>query len=352
MARSQEEVISEMVDSGLFTDDEIRAAVKTQGPVSPNKGLLRKAWDAASVPSRLAESGITQLSNYIPEPPEPTGNLPLDVALGAPSILSKSGTQAIGKVAASQVDPLSIATAGAARLASLGKGPLKALLRTIGESGEEASGIAFKTPGALEAIYKDPSILLAKGKKAASELYEAGKAKNVSPVLAKMKEIPDKMEYVTTARKLAQKKVLGRTEALEARKALDGIKNRVRQDYYVETRKMLDDIVKESKEFSAADTAFKRGAIAENIRKIFPQNKTVGASPFRIFTGMQMLDTIPGAKYAVAPLLSPLVQGTAAASAGVASKGIGPVLGALQSVPGAGAAVALSRALELFRRKK
>lgn len=57
MARSREEVISEMVDSGLFSDDEIRSAVKQQEPAAPapQSGLDRYQDSQLGSPAQLLQ---------------------------------------------------------------------------------------------------------------------------------------------------------------------------------------------------------------------------------------------------------------------------------------------------------
>lgn len=331
-----------------------------QQPPRPQKGRLRQIWDVANAPSRAAESGIKQLTDFIPEPPSPTGNLPLDIALGAPSILTKAGGQAVGKVAASFVDPISIATTGASRVLGLAAKPAGAALRTIGESAEEASGLGLRAPGALEAVFKDPSILFAKGKKAASAIYQAGKEaselRTSEESLKALKNIGDPKKYVEMARKLALKGELGETEALEARKALGAIRKRVRPDYFAENYQMFNDTAKQNSLFANADAAYKRGVQAQELRKIFPQNKLGGASPFRTFTALEMAKAagkvVPGLKYVVAPLMSPLLQGGTAAGLGLATKAVAPAMQVIQSLPGAAATKALLSALAERRNNK
>lgn len=331
-----------------LTPDQLQNAVsqaaKQMGDQQPKQGLLRRGFDALAVPEQMSRRGLGMIAGMVPKP-EPTGNLPLDVIKGTPGVLAD--TMAEG--APSFISRGSILTAGAAKAAGALAPAAKAVLRGIGKQGEELSGIAPKAEGALEAAFKDSSLMFAKGKKAAGAMYEAGKAElkegaNLFKGMYKPEEILDTAkEYLSKGGKLEA------AEALMARKAVDSLmrSGRYVKDELMAIRNVFDDMAKASSNISGADAVYKRGVQSEALRNVFPQNKYGGASGFKTALATALAQ-IPGGQILTAPLFSPATQGAMATAAGAATR---QLLSPLTKAPKA--AAALSAILsEVFNRRK
>jgi hypothetical protein len=304
MARSKQEIISEMVDSGLFSDDEIRQAA------SQNKSMAGKAWDALAWPEKKSREGLQMIAQTIPQG-TPTGNLPLDVLKGTPRIAADT----LAEAAPGFVSRGSILTAGGAKAAGALAPVAKTMLRAIGKQGESVSGAV---PGSLEAAYNDAGLIAGKGKKAVSEMYE--KAKELSGGMRKdLQTISDRREFVDKALKLSDEGNLNPLEALEARKELVKIKKQLPNSYFQYAKDKFNSVAKQV--FGESDEAYQRANMAESLRNIVPQNKYGGTSAFKM--GIQSLAStggIPGKLTALA--ISPFAQGVAATGAGLASRNI------------------------------
>lgn len=380
MPRSRQEIISDMVDSGLFSDDEIRQAAnkQSQGPSSfsdkamawadansmplpPDAGFLNRKTKYLTIPQKLSQQGLSQLAAMVPSP-EPQGKpgfletavrsafptatsfvqpgVIQDVAQGAPRVLADTMAEA----APGFVSRGAILGAGASKVAQ-GLAPIvKGTLRAIGNQGEELSGIAPRTSGALEAVYKDPSILSA-SKSDAGPLYEAGKAEmdqgnNLFRGQYKSEKIFDAAKsYLDKGGKLEP------AEALLARKAVDDLISRsAAPDELYRYRDAFAEMTSPSKNISAADVAYQRGRFGDVLSKWAPQNKYGGASAFKmgIATALKAMG-LPEPAIGVA--LSPRLQGLAAAGAGMAARQIVSPLANSPSM-----AAALSAALQRRRQ--
>jgi hypothetical protein len=321
----------------------VAAAAKQMAPPPPQKGIVGKTLDALTVPEQMSRQGLTQLAGMVPNP-EPRGNLPMDLVRGAPRIAADTMAEA----APGFISRASLLTAGGAKVLGAAKPVLGAIASGASRQLESASGIAPKNVGSLENTFKDPSIILAKGKEVAGKLYEAGKAE--MPKAANIFKGMYKPEQIVDAAKEYMDKggTLETPEALIYRKAISSLlkSGRYVKDELMSLKDEADSIVKASKNFSEADRLHARGATATAIRKIFPQNQGGGTSAFKSGVGLAM-SAIPGGKVLAAGLLSPLVQGTGAAALGLAAKaGAGSVL-----TQPARAVTALQAALQYRKRR-
>lgn len=319
--------------------EQVVAGIRQSVPAPDTRGLVRKGWDALAVPEQMSRQGLQQMAGFVPQP-TPTGNMFRDVALGTPRVLADTAADA----APGFVSRGAILTAGAAKMAGGFAPAAKVVLRGLGRQGEELSGIAPKAEGALEAAFKDPTLIFAKGKKAAGGLYEAAKgesAKDVFSGLYKPEEILDKAKDV-----IKSGEQLNPVEALKARKATDILlrsKSHVPDELY-KMRDQFDSMAKASKNISAADKVYQRGRQADALRNVFPQNKYGGASAFKlgIMTALENMG-IPG-KAALAAL-SPAAQGLTATAAGIGARQVISPL--MSSVPGA---MAVSPVIQAIRQ--
>lgn len=273
------------------------------------KGLAGKAWDALAIPEKLSREGLSQLAEMVPTA-KMTGNLAKDFALNAPKVVAET----IAETAPDFISPESIATAGALKAGKVAAPAIKAVGRGIGKAAEGLSGLEYRTPGVLAEAAKDPSLFFAKGKKAASELYETAKNETGKSNLFKGMYKPD--QIIDTAQEyLAKGGVLEPSEALAYRKALDKAmkSGKYLKDELVSLRKEADAIAKQSEAVKMADPIYARGARAEALRLPFAQNKSGGTS---IAKGI--LGVLGGVVPNVA--MSPLVQGVTATAAGQLAK--------------------------------
>lgn len=186
----------------------------------------------------------------------------------------------------------------------------------VAAGAEKISGLSYDTPGVLKEAYKDPSLMFAEGIENARKLYE--KAKPVGAEMGdELESVLSKMDFVEKARELAKSGKMNPYEALESRKILDSIKNKVAGPAYHATRDLFDQIAKTA--YKGADQAFRRAVKSTALTDIMPKNKTGTPS-----IGKMILGGI------VAPLgaaMSPIVQAGVATTAGAASRAIrGPAL--------------------------
>lgn len=296
------------------------------------KSILQRGWDALAIPEQKSREGLKMISGAIPEQPIQSRSAALNFIGGVPHVVADT----LAEGAPSFISRGAILTAGGAKLAGEVAPLAKMALRSIGQQGEELSGIAPKATGALEAAYKDPSIIFGKGKKAAGALYEAGKAEmsqgaNIFKGMYKPEEILDTAkEYIAKGGKLEP------AEALTARKAVDSLmkSGRYVKDELLSLRDGFDGMAKASSNISAGDQVYQRGIKAEALRSFFPQNKYGGASAFKlgIMTALENMG-VPGKAAMVA--ISPAVQGATAAGAGIAARQVLAPLAASGKISGA-----------------
>lgn len=313
MARTKEQIIDEMVDAG-FSDDEIRASFSS-GQQSP--GLMQKGWDALAVPERMSREGLKMISDAVPEQPIQSESAALNFIGGVPRVVAET----FGEAAPGFVSRASILAAGASNAVKPLAPAAKAMMRSIGKQGESVSGAV---PGALEAAYKDASLMGAKGKQAVSKMYEASKAKSGS-IRPELMKISDKGKAVEEALKYADEGTLTPLEALEARKELVKIKKSVPKMYFDYAKDKFNTVAKTV--FGADDAAYQRANMAESLRNIAPQNKYGGASAFKMML-MKLAsdDGLIGKTLSAA--MSPALQGAAATGAGIVGRNvISPMVG-------------------------
>lgn len=322
------------------------------------KSLAKKAWDALAVPEQKSHEGLRMIADAVPQP-EPQGKPGVtetalrmlypgvtqniqpgviqDVVQGAPRIAADTMAEA----APGFISRGSLVTGGAAKAAGMFAPLAKLVIRGAGRQAEELSGIAPKAEGALEAAFKDPTLIFAKGKKAAGEFYEAAKddlnaAKDTFRAVGtgphgevEMGKTSDILarQYnpeIILAKAEAFTKNGGKlepAEALKVRKAIDAlIKKRGNvPDELLKMREEYDAIAKSSKDLSTADALHQRGVQAEALRNIFPQNKYGGGSAFKLML-MDLMHKTGDVGKALSLTLSPIAQGTAATGAGILTR--------------------------------
>lgn len=295
-------------------------------------GLISRAWDALAVPEQLSRKGLGMIASAVPGR-EPTGDMALDIGLNIPKVAAETMAEA----APSFISRGAIVTAGALK----GLGMAAPLIRSAGSAlakgAEGISGLEYKTPGVLTEAAKDSSLLFGKGRSSVSKMYQASiDTKNVRPFFG---QAMSHKELINTAADIAREGGLTPEEALIARKTLDAAKKEIPEYSYHKMRDMFDAIAKNvSKE---ADAAYTRAVKSEALRNLAPQNKLGGASVAKIAVG-----SLLGPQ---ALLASPVVQGTLATGAGLASRGIAPFV----QNPLSGAAMAAStKALQALRNAR
>lgn len=359
MSRSRKEIISEMVDSGLFTDDEIRtAAAKSK----PSLSLPAKATEVLTDNSvRSPASSVSQFVKRVgrdtlealplPTSREATERLmsPMpgqfgpsrtmqDVGERFPSIQELTGdlaekaseskmgqlmpipTAALGSAAyaASHMLPekltpseaaLSIGAEGLPIAAKKIEPLVKMAGRGVARGAEGISGLEYKTPGVLAEAANDPTLISGPGKKTAGVAYEA---------IEKAEGVRNSIGTATTSQKVideglkaVKKGNITHAEALVVRQAIDKSKNSLPKFTFNNLRKMFDDVAK--KATASADEGYKRAVKSEALRLLLPVNKSGGTSIAKGFLG-----TLAGIAPALA--MSPVVQGGAATMAGIGGR--------------------------------
>lgn len=267
-----------------------------------------KLWEGLKVPGQMARRGLKQVTDRYPNP-EPTGNKLADVIKGIPKI----GAESMAEASAGMVDRTSLLMSAAGPAMRAASGPL----RWAGETAGEWAGLK---PGILEAEFKDPSIILSKGKKAAGQFYKGAQAEiEASPLINKTSS---NLRLISNAEKMAKAGRLSEGEALEARKAADVLRGSktVNQTWLAGKRKIFDAIAKESTDILKGDIAYKRGVMAQDMRSLFPKNVGGRSSPFKVGEGMMLAKTLGPLGDVLAAMMSPLALGSTAGLAGTVSK--------------------------------
>lgn len=362
MPRSKSEIIEDMIDVGL-SDNQIRQAFnrsqkKTIQGFEENIPISKRIWEGIRLPEQFLTQFLTPEKPMTALPPSISPSIVGTVASGIPSVLEQSGQdignylkkispspssspmiskgeELVKNILPSFVSRGSLLTAGGIKGVGLaGKYAVKPILEALGPQLESLSG---GVPGQLKEAYKSAKLIFSKGTKAATPLYEAGK-KIGGEMNPELSGIADKLKFVEKASELAESEKLNPTSALEARKELDKLRKRVTGEFFRKARNQFDTIAK--KAFSEADPIFKKGLMAEGLRKLFPQNKYGGASAFKTaiapaltglggFVGNVVGMPVAGATVGGAMaggLLSPLAQGIAATGAGLGAKAISPLI--------------------------
>lgn len=277
-------------------------------PDQQQKGMIGKAWDALAVPEQMSKQGLNMLAEAYPWR-EPTGNKLADVAYNAPGI----ALQTMAEAAPGFVSRGSILAGGLANGAKAIAPAAKAVAGQAAKGLESLSGLEYKTPGVLTEAFKDAGLLFGKGKAAAGKLFE-GLIDNskMRPVFS---EAMSSDELLKAAREYAKDGTLTPSEALVARQTLDASKRSIPTNSYYAMRDAFDSVAKNISQ--EADIAFKRAVKSEALRNIFAINKGGGASIFKLgighLTGLNAL-------------MSPILQGSVATGAGMATRAVSPLV--------------------------
>lgn len=292
------------------------------------QGLIgKKAYGIASRPMNTATKLLNLTAEKLTPDQEITNRPALDAVRNAPAIIARSAS----KVFPGFVSPESMATVGLAKglgLAGEALGPAaKASLKWGGSQLEEMRGMM---PDSLRTAFNDSSAIFAKGKKAASPFYEAGKnaptTRGVAVGLDKLSELRDVAKNATDHRTLvdaaSQLEKYGALDpdiALAARKSIWQIKKSIPKDRFFEMLRKFDTVVKENASMASGDELYKRGLMAESLRSLVPRSEN---------GKMALGKTIAGALSGIGSAISPLALGSAATTAGVLSRKIlGPLMG-------------------------
>jgi hypothetical protein len=357
MARSKEDIISEMVDSGLFSDEEIKNAVKSSKSLETIKSI-------DILPSIV--SGAKKIYEGTTETLMPPKNIEslkrlMDVRAGqyglsrtaqkAGEYLSKAAEKAVmsektpkavkllykyrpGDLTPSsfqeQIGSVPIAEGISGIVGKAITPVLKPIGRGVSSLLERTSGLSYKTPGILKEVYRDPSLFLAGGTEKVKPIYtEAKKAAGKITGLIGEEGHPSLIRNVQTVRKalsLAKEGKLNPSEAQVARRAVDALGES--GSYEIESVKNLrdyfDKIAKSSEQLKAADVAYSRAKKAEALREVFPVSKGGGTSIMKLVTGLGAAKFLnPAGIVLDALLLSPAVQGIASIGAGTVYRALG-----------------------------
>lgn len=369
MPRSRQDVISEMVDSGLFTDDEIRSSVKGN---SDKSSLAEKASATVKDLASIGGNGLTALATGMAQSGRPPMSLNELKALASPApgtsygilkTLQNAGENVTGAAnsavqnlpplvqkayamrpgdltpssAAAQIGSGALAEGVTTLLAPLAKTVLSPLGRGIANTLERTSGLTYKTPGVLREAFADSGLQSAPGIAEVRPAYKAAKAaagsidglvgSESSPILT------PHMDIINKSLELAKEGKLSPAAAQTARMSLDAVKDSFPDEAVKNMRSFFDKTVKSSEGLAAADKAFSRAIKADALREAFPVNKGGGTSIMKLVTGVGATKFLgPAGIAADAALLSPAVQGAMATGAGIASRNLpAPLLTLLTS---------------------
>lgn len=273
----------------------------------PDKGVLSKAWESLDVPERTAKKVLGGIASQVPEG-EVTGNMAGDLARGTPRILANTMAEALPGF----VSKASILTAGAAGALQAMRPVGSVVGKGVAGQLESATGA---NPGSLSRAWNDPSLIFAKGKQAATPIYEAGKMGGKTAKA--LRGIPLKDDFIDVASKLADEGKLPPETALEARKIAGKLFSKgggkYTPDYLRDLIGKFDGVAKSNQAISKGDAIYQRGIDAASLRSILPQNKYGGTSAFKM--GLMALF---GPSYAGA--LSPAVHGAVATAGGLVAR--------------------------------
>ncbi len=325
------EALKAVQQAGSKLDPEDQDLFNALAENDEGPGLLRRGYDALNAPARASERGLNELADLVPHP-EPTGNLPLDIAKGAPSILAESGLRSLGKVAPTFIDAPSILTAGASaglksamkvpavKQAAVGAGKFvtRNLGKLSGATGEALDDAATKGMEAFKGSRKEA------GEAVETAAKNSDKTAHVmdGPVDKTVLRIKNPMRFVTRAEQLAEEGRLTPEQALRARQEVDNLfgSSRITMEEQKRLRKVFDGIAKADAGIQKADAAFPKALKAERLRNVLPINAK--GEP-RVFLGGLGLGAAPflGPKALLAaPFFSPAAQGLIAVLAGAAGR--------------------------------
>lgn len=338
------EISQERLDAKLATiprekHDAYRASLAKRGhtivaDVPVKTGAMQKIWDTLAVPEKMSREGLGKMAGYIQDAPI-TGNMPLDVALGAPKI----GIDTVAEAAPGFVSRESILTAGLLKGLKAAAPVARFAGRTVAKGAEGISGLEYKTPGVLVDAANDPTLLFGKGKAAAGKAFEL--IKNNANVRPSFLEATSHGELLQDAKAALSAGTLSPEEAIIARRTVDKAWNTIPRDSAIYLREQFDKIAKPLSE--SADKGFQRAIKSDALRAMFAQNKTGGTS-----VAKNLLGILGGGIPNVA--MSPIVQGTVASGLGATSKALAPL--AKNAVRSGAMFGGAARTLEDLKKKK
>lgn len=276
------------------------AGTDSQTPGKP--GIMKQGWDALAKPAEMSREGWDMIAKSDAVQPNLTGNMATDVIRGTPKVLAETA----GEVAPSFIDRTSMLMGGAGMAAKgAGMAAGKALPK-VAPMLEAGSGLQ---KGTLVAAFKDPKMIADfGGKLKASQLYnEIKEGASVAPRLRTNAKIAS-----NAISDMAQGKVLSAPDAFKARKA---VRSLMKSKQYP-----MDDLLKAEEGLTTmvfssankADQMYIRAIRGEQMRNLSRLNKNGTTGPI----SAAIMAKIP----ALAPLLSPAVQGASASAAGALSQ--------------------------------
>src|SRR3990167_5308234 len=328
----------------VVNDFKTKYAGGSEQPQADNRGMLRKGWDALKVPEQKSREGLQMIAKAVTPKTETTGNMARDVAMNTPRIAAET----LSEVAPGFVSRGSMLTAGGSKVVGAFR-PLASAVRQLGFKGaEQLSALAPKNEGALEAAYRDSTLIKAPAKKVVGQLYERAKgilkpqaAKKIadlkqaekveqeavnleqarkylmgkakSPVASQVESKTAGIEtlsrgfqntrIIKLADKLADQGKLDPLMAMRAKRAANALRGSKSydQDRLIEMINKFEKIEKTSPDFAVADATYKRSAMADALRNLAPQNSKGGAST------MKTAAMAVAGKF-LAPAFSPFIQ--------------------------------------------
>ena len=184
----------------------------------------------------------------------------------------------------------------------------------------QAESLVGAESGSISRAFHDPSLMFGPGTKAITPIYEAAKEQG-GPMRPLLRDIGNPKELVDASLDILKSGDLTPTEALAARQALDQVKKRVTNDYFVYARDLLNSKAKEV--FSVADSLYQRAIQSESLRNLLPQNKLGGASAFKLGIAAALEGVLPGWGKLAPMALSPAAWGAGATGLGIAARTAG-----------------------------
>lgn len=311
---ASDEQVKEYAKSAIIEYKAKQSTQQAQG-APKQQGMGSKVWNALDVPRQVAQKTLTGLTNAqntvqntiaektgLPIGTEPTGNMARDVIANVPRIMGESAAE----VLPSFVDRTAILTAGAGTGLKAG-GKVAAMgIRKMAPMLEAGSGLQ---KGTLAAATHDASIIKDFGAKAkAQALYEEAKKGATTFGKKSAKLVGDAFHNIN------QGAMLTAPDAFKTRKVVRQMLKSKSAPYptddLIELEQNLTDMVFRST--NKADALYKRAIQGEQMRNISRLNKNGTTGPM----SAAVIAKIP----ALAPLISPAVQGVAASAAGAAGR--------------------------------
>ena len=295
--------------------DTVDTAVQTTSPIQQpieqtvqkpkaKQGTIGSILEGLTIPEKMSREGWDKIAKALPEAGQTRSAL-ANFAIGVPRVLAETAKES----APGFVSRGSILTAGAGKVYKFAKPLIKGTTKAVGKLAESVSGLEYKTPGVLNEVARDPSLLIAAGKKKAGQafqkFFDEGK---IRPELQKL--LTDK-QVVNKTLKFVEEGTLTPEEALLGRRSLDNIKKVIAPQSFKFNRDILDKVAKTKS--ATADVGYARAIKADAVRRLLAVNKGGGTSIAKAAVG-SMFGVVPNLA------MSPIVQGTVAAGLGTSSK--------------------------------